>query len=119
MEPTLWPESCPASALADLRLNFGQFLLPCAIGPVVERDFLTADWILQDIGQFVLEPSKGALTSGLPHHGAGYTGNTGLSHHGTGNTGLPHHGAGNTGLPHHGAGKTGNHGIHHQVQGRG
>ena len=94
MEPTLWPESCPASALADLRLNFGQFLLPCAIGPVVERDFLTADWILQDIGQFVLEPSKGALTSGLPHHGAGYTGNTGLSHHGTGNTGLPHHGAG-------------------------
>ena len=29
----------------------------------MERDFLTADRILQDIGQFVLEPSLGALTS--------------------------------------------------------
>ena len=51
------------AALAVLRLNFGQFLLPWAIGSVVERDFRTTDWILQDMGQFVLEPSKGALTS--------------------------------------------------------
>jgi hypothetical protein len=51
------------AALAVLRLHFGQFLLPWAIGAVVERDFLTADRILQDMGQFVLEPSKGALTS--------------------------------------------------------
>ena len=29
----------------------------------MERDFRTADRILQDMGQFVLEPSKGALTS--------------------------------------------------------
>ena len=50
------------AALAVLRLHFGQFLLPWAIGAVVEHDFLTADQILQDIGQFVLEPSKGALT---------------------------------------------------------
>ena len=51
------------AALAVLRLHLGQFLLPWAIGAVVERDFLTADRILQDIGQFVLEPSKGALNS--------------------------------------------------------
>ena len=51
------------AALAILRLHFGQFLLPWAIGEVVEHDFLIADRILQDMGQFVLEPSKGALTS--------------------------------------------------------
>ena len=50
------------AALAILRLHFGQFLLPWAIGAVVEHDFLIADRILQDIGQFVLEPSRGALT---------------------------------------------------------
>ena len=57
------PHTGHRAALAVLRLHLGQFLLPWAIGAVVDRDFLTADRILQDIGQFVLEPSQGALAS--------------------------------------------------------